>query len=242
MNTLIFDIETVGEEWESIDDITQKQLTKWIDRYAKDANEALRFEEGVKSRLGLSPFTGQIVCLGIYDLQRQQGVIYYLGDSEEREELGAFVLKSKTSEADILREFWEGARLYQKFVSFNGRVFDAPFLVHRSLKHHLAPTKNLLEGRYPAQQKTCRHIDLMDEFTFYGALRSRPSLHLLCRTYGISSPKNTVSAADVERLFREGNTRAIAVYNSGDLLAVRELYEYYRLLPQAGDGESSIEI
>lgn len=231
MATLIFDIETVGEEWTEIDTYTQSQLTKWIPVQTDNERERRRLEDQVKDRLGLSPLTGQIITIGVYDLERDQGVVYYLNDIESKTEKSNWLFKTKTSEADLLREFWEGAEAYDKFVSFNGRSFDVPFLNHRSLVYGIKPSKNLLEGRYPSQQKTCRHVDLMDVFTFYGAMSRRPSLHLLCRAYGIASPKELLDGSEIQGTFAEGQGEEIANYNQADLLATAALYERSQLLP-----------
>ena len=39
MATLIFDIETLGEAWESFDTVSQKTLTRWIKRTTRTKDE-----------------------------------------------------------------------------------------------------------------------------------------------------------------------------------------------------------
>lgn len=231
MSTLIFDIETVGEEYEALDDTTKEVLTRWAQKTAKTDEEYSLLETDIKNGLGFSPLTGYIVAIGLYDLERARGVVYYTGVAGERDiEEGDFIYKERSEEA-MLREFWEGAAKYDTFVTYNGRAFDAPFLMHRSAVSHLKPTKNLLEGRYPYQQKSCRHVDLQDELTFYGAMQRRPSLHLFCRAFGITSPKGEVSGDDVASLFAAKQFTNIARYNSRDVIATTALYkkwlEYY---------------
>jgi 3'-5' exonuclease len=186
--------------------------------------------------LGFSPLTGQLVALGLYDLERAKGVVYYVGRGDEEDFTEEGYSFRQRSEKDILADFWEGAKSYDTFVTFNGRGFDVPFLFHRSAIHGIRPTKNLLEGRYPYQQKSCRHVDLQDELTFYGAMSRRPSLHLFCRAYGIESPKGEVSGDDVAELFREKKFRDIASYNAKDVVATTELYlkwrDYFRFKPE----------
>ncbi len=222
MSTLIFDIETVGAIWSELDEFTQETLLRWVERTARNAEEKETMTRDVQSGLGFSPLTGEIVALGLYDLERTRGVVYYVGDGKDTEE-GPWVYKPR-SEEGLLQDFWAGAISYNTFVTFNGRSFDAPFLYHRSVVHNLRPTVNLLEGRYPHQQKTCRHIDLQDELTFYGAMSRRPSLHLFCRAYGIPSPKGEISGDKVTTLYRAGKTLEIARYNATDVVATRELY------------------
>ncbi|HMO78542.1 MAG TPA: ribonuclease H-like domain-containing protein, partial [Candidatus Paceibacterota bacterium] len=169
-----------------------------------------------------------IVAIGVYDLERQSGAVYYSGlGTEADERVGEYVYKQR-NEATMLAEFWEGARHYDTFVTFNGRGFDVPFLLHRSIANSVKPTKNLLEGRYPYQQKSCRHVDLQDELTFFGAMQRRPSLHLFCRAFGIESPKGEVSGDDVAELFANKKFRDIAHYNAKDVIATTALYKKWQ--------------
>jgi len=225
MATLIFDIETVGEEWSALDETTKHVLTRWVERTSRTEDERERLTVDIRDGLGFSPLTGSIVALGLYDLERDKGVVYYVGEGEDEEDAETGFFYRARTETELLRDFWEGARHYDTFVTFNGRAFDAPFLYHRSVACGVAPTKDLLEGRYPYQQKSCRHVDLQDELTFYGAMNKRPSLHLFCRAYGIKSPKVEVSGDDVAELFRQKKFRDIVRYNAQDVIATKELYE-----------------
>jgi uncharacterized protein YprB with RNaseH-like and TPR domain len=225
-HTLIFDIETVGEEWSELDATTQTMLTRWVDRTIteRDAHEvALR---DIREGLGFSPLTGHIVAIGLYDLERRRGVVYYESDADtEDSEHGDYILKPRT-EVEMLEDFWEGAKEYDTFVTFNGRGFDVPFVNLRSAIRGIRPTQSLMDGRYLYQQKTVRHIDLQDQLTFYGAMHRRPSLHLFCRAFGIESPKaDGVAGDDVALLYKEKKFRDIAMYNAGDVVATTALYK-----------------
>jgi hypothetical protein len=229
MSTLIFDIETVGESWDAFDATTKLSLTRWIDRTADTPEAHAALLRDLKEGLGFSPLTGRIVAIGLYDVERAQGVVFY--DTEGKEvaehEVGEYVLKPRT-EAAMLRDFWEGAKLYDTFVTYNGRGFDVPFLMLRSLVLGIAPTRDLMEGRYLSQQHETRHIDLQDQLSFYGALPRRHSLHLFCRACGIESPKQGVSGDDVAALFAQGKYQDIARYNAQDVRATSELFLRWR--------------
>ncbi len=226
MATLIFDIETVGETWSEIDTVTKEVLTRWIDRTAKTEEEKGSQILDLKQSLGFSPLTGKVVAIGLYDLERKQGAVYYTGEgSEQDEHAGDFILKQR-SEKEMLEDFWEGAKSYDTFVTYNGRGFDVPFLLHRSVALGVLPTCDLMEGRYLYQQKHVRHVDLQDQLTFYGAMFRKPSLHLFCRAYAIESPKaEGVSGDDVADLFLRRQFNDIARYNARDVRATTELYE-----------------
>jgi DNA polymerase elongation subunit (family B) len=226
MATLIFDIETVGESWEDMDITTQDVLSRWIGKTAKNKTEGESQLADLKAGLGFSPLTGKVVAIGVYDIERKQGAVYYTGmGTEIDEEVDDYVLKQR-SEKEMLEDFWEGAKSYDTFVTFNGRGFDVPFLLHRSVASEVMPTCDLMEGRYLYQQKGVRHVDLQDQLTFYGAMFKKPSLHLFCRAYGIESPKSEgVSGDDVAGLFLQKKFREIARYNARDVTATAELYE-----------------
>ena len=230
MATLVFDIETVGEDWDALDATTQSVLTRWIDRTAKNEEEREAQLTDLKEGLGFSPLTGEVVAIGLMDLEREKGVVYYQNrrTSEKEREVGNFTLKPRT-EREMLEDFWEGARDYDTFVTYNGRGFDVPFLVHRSVAHDVTPSRDLMDGRYLYQQRDAKHIDLQDQLTFYGAMFRRPSLHLFCRAFGIESPKaEGVSGDDVAALFKEKKYEEIAEYNVRDVVATAELYERWR--------------
>ena len=233
MATLIIDIKTIAEPWESFDEVTKKSFLQWIPHTNKNKKEYEQELEKVKERLVFSPFTGQIVALGMYDVERRLGAVYYV-DEEKNESFseGDFTFKSRT-EKELLEDFWEGARSYDVFVTFNGRAFDVPFLLHRSVVHGLKPHTTFNQSRYLTKQTFPYHVDLLDEVTFYGATK-RPSLHLLCRAYGIESPKKEEGEEDAE-LFRLKKFRDLARNNALDIIATTELYEKWKthLAPSA---------
>ena len=230
MSTLIFDIETIGEEWNDFDDTTKSVLSRWIDRTAISEEQREAQLTDLKEGLGFSPLTGRIVAIGLYDVERARGVVFYdaHGTTVEDFDDGEYVYKPR-AEAAMLRDFWEGARAYDTFVTFNGRGFDVPFLLLRSVANGITPTRDLMDGRYLYQQKDARHVDLQDQLSFYGAVHRRQPLHLYCRAFGIPSPKaDGISGDDVSRLYKAGKYLDIAKYNARDVTATTELYERWK--------------
>ena len=140
-----------------------------------------------------------------------------------------FKFKALT-EKEMLQKFWQGVLRYNEFVTFNGKSFDLPFLLIRSAVNQVKPTKNLMSNRYLSSQKFgCKHIDLLDELTYYGAVRKKGNLHLWSRAFNITSPKaQGVTGDDVSRLFAEKKYLDIARYNVGDLVATKELFGYWK--------------
>jgi len=229
MRRLILDIETVGEEYDSLDETTQEVLAHWIKKESKTDGEYRVALDDLKNGLGLSPLTGEIAAIGVLDYEKDHVVVYYQAPGEKNKEFEEDgVTYKQMSEKEMLKDFWKGAEVYDEFVTFNGRGFDAPFLMVRSAIHKIKPTRKLMEGRYLYQQRDCRHVDLYDQLTFYGATRRKGGLHLWARAFGIESPKaGGVSGDDVGRLFREKKYLDIARYNVGDLYATRDLYTYW---------------
>jgi hypothetical protein len=228
---LIFDIETIGQNFDEMDEVSQKNLTRWIGREAagNDKKYSAMITE-VKDGLNFSPLTGEIAAIGIYDTEKDKGVVYYQSPDQENRDIFQenFIFKAMTEE-EMLNKFWEGVRHYEEFVSFNGRGFDVPFLMIRSAVHKIRPSINLLADRYLRYPNGgIRHIDLFDQFSFHGVFKRKGNLHLYCKAFGIRSPKaEGISGEDMTSYFRERRYIEIAEYNSWDLIATWELYQVW---------------
>ena len=98
---LIFDIETIGKEFDNLDQTTQASLTRWIRRQAgDDEGKYNALLKDLKDGLGFSPLTGEIVALGLYDTILNKGVVYYqapnVNITENRDK--NFIFKPRRSE------------------------------------------------------------------------------------------------------------------------------------------------
>ena len=231
MPKLVFDIETIGEDFDSLDKTSQEALTRWIKKDSDSEEEYLKELEALKDGLGFSPFTGEVVAIGVLDYEKDKVVITFQAPGENLKEFEEDGVKYKPmSEPEMLENFWKGAQNYDEFITFNGRGFDVPFLMTRSAIHKMKPSKDLMSNRYLSMQRdSAKHIDLQDQMTFYGALRRRGGLHIIARSFGIKSPKDSgIKGEDVGRLFKEKKFKEIARYNAGDLYATRDLYTYWK--------------
>lgn len=230
MSKLIFDIETVGENFDELDETTKITLTKWVKKESKSDSEYQKELQELKDGLGFSPLTGEVVAIGVLDYEKNRGAVYFQAPGENIEETEENGIKFKqASEEEMLDNFWTVAKSYQEFVSFNGRAFDVPFLMVRSAIHNIRPSKDLMSNRYLNSQKyDAKHIDLLDQLSFYGAVWKKGNLHLWSRAFGIESPKaQGITGEDVGKLFKEKKFLDIAKYNTGDLFATKNLYEYW---------------
>uniref|UniRef100_A0A7C4LZH0 Predicted 3'-5' exonuclease PolB-like domain-containing protein n=1 Tax=candidate division CPR3 bacterium TaxID=2268181 RepID=A0A7C4LZH0_UNCC3 len=226
MSKLVFDIETIGRDWDEFDELTKNDLTRWL---KKDnlSDEDTEFKvNNIKDETGLSPLTGEIVSVAIYDVERGLGAVYFQAPEASEPiffEEGGIKYQSMT-EAEILKTFWDIALKYKEFITFNGRGFDAPFIMIRSAINEITPSVDLMEGRYLYQQRGVKHLDIYDQMTFYGATSKKGSLHLFCRAFDIPSPKTGGGGNEVGHLFKEKKYEEIARYNMGDVIATKDLY------------------
>jgi DNA polymerase elongation subunit (family B) len=216
MSQIIFDIETVGKDFESLDKATQEYLL----RYAETEDE----KEEIKDRLSFYPLTAEVVAIGLLNPDTQKGLVFFQTTGEPLLPFEEDNIRYETgTEKEILEKFWDVIKDYNQFITFNGRGFDCPFILIRSAIHRIKPKKDLMPNRYNDM-----HVDLLDHLTFYGATRRRFSLDMWCRAFGIKSPKEGgITGYEVKDLFRAGRYIDIARYCVGDLRATRELLSYW---------------
>lgn len=219
MTRLIFDIETIGVEFNSLDEKSKEYVLE----FAKSPEE----EERKKEELCFSPLTGEIVAIGILNPDTNKGALYFRDPSGKLEKKSENDIQYTPleSEKEVLKEFWQTAQLYDQFVTFSGHAFDCPYLAIRSAVQKIKPSKNLLQNRYGFGT----HVDLYDRLTNFGAMREgRRNLHMWCQAFGIESPKaKGVTGDNVGQLFKEKKYMEIAQYCADDLWATKSLFEYW---------------
>ncbi len=223
---LVLDIETIGQDFDSFDESSKEYILK----YAENEDEVRAAKEG----LGFSPLTGEIVAIGMLNPDTNRGAVYYQSPEIQQEPVEEDGIEYVSdTEAGILGKFWETVKHYDQIITFNGRGFDAPFLILRSAMHEIKPTKELMPNRY-----NLSHCDLIDLLTFYGAVRRKFSLHMWCKAFGIKSPKEEgVTGYEVPELFKEQQYLTIARYCVGDLYATKELFEYWEKYVKFSPGQ-----
>lgn len=218
MKKLVIDIETVGIPWEEHDPYVREYLMKGLTE--EGAEETRRAG-------GLSPFRGKIVAIGVIrtDDGRSCALYEVPGQTDLRvEKAGARTYISGT-EKQILEKFWEWFDNDSRFISFNGRQFDGPFLMIRSAVNGVQPRRDLVGYRYQMHP----NCDLREALNFYGTTNNRQfkfNLDLACKTFGIPTSKGEgVDGRSVESWYRAGRHREIADYCLEDVRATWELYE-----------------
>src|SRR5581483_5655524 len=107
MSKLVFDIETVGVDFEGLDPQAQEYLLKAA---RTDEERAL-----VPDQLSFSPLTGKIVAIAVLNPDTNKGAVYFQApgqESQETEEDGVTYISG--TEPEILERFWKTAAYYDQ--------------------------------------------------------------------------------------------------------------------------------
>ncbi len=230
---VVFDLETVG--------LSAEELGEHRLAYLMRGAESDEEQESVASRFALNPFTAKIVTIGagVYDVSTsgsvdvvREGVLQMTHDGREgKEQLSDGTTMALGDEKSVINGFWSLLEHYRgaHLVSFNGRGFDAPFLMLRSAVHRIRPIRDLMSGtkfNYPL------HTDLADELAFYSFSKDGPSrrfnFDFYMKSFGLTSPKEEgVDGSMVGDLFAKGEERVIAEYCLRDVRATLDLYMFW---------------
>ena len=204
-STLVVDIETVGQDASEIPERASEIMMAGLNAEEQTA---------VRERFGLDPCTGRIVCVGLYWLEVDRSRAY-----------------CQTDERELLSNFWADLAQVRptRFVTFNGKSFDFPYIIVRSaILGVMAPRDVLLDTRRFA---TDRHFDVREALTNYDRYR-KGTLEYFCQIFGVASPKNGMDGSHVGEYYKAGRIDEIAEYCLADCRATGALYErirhYYR--------------
>jgi DNA polymerase elongation subunit (family B) len=222
MRRIVFDIETCAYPFESLAESQKEYLLRYADKEPDPEKRQLMIDDAVRYT-SLYPFTSKCIVIGIYDVEKEKSFVYYESEkkSEWTSEDGRVQYKG-LSEKEMLESFWRVAKRVDQFITFNGRNFDVPFLMMRSAMIGVKVTKNLMGYRYGDE-----HIDLLEQFTFYGLTR-KFNLDFYCQSFGIESPKSKdISGMEVKNLYEAGRIKDIAVYCSKDIYATYQLLKIW---------------
>jgi 3'-5' exonuclease len=213
--TVVIDIETAGQPWESLDDAQRT----YLERNARSEEERLRMPEN----MSLWPLTGKIIVIAMLNPDSGRGRIWYEKTDGRVEETSTDRRFTFVGDEEVvcLTEFWKAMRRFHRFVTFNGRGFDGPFLMLRSAALGVTVTRNLVGYRYALRP----HTDLLEALSFFGASR-KWNLDFACKAFGVPSPKEQgMDGFSVGHFYRAGRLREIANYCRRDVEATAGLYQ-----------------
>lgn len=130
-----------------------------IERYITDAKaEAL-------NKLALSPLTGRIILIGLLfdkDPQLSNQTQYSINMKP------VWYVPIQGDEKDILNKFWMTFNKYifndVDIVSFNGKAFDLPFIMNRTLINNVQMPRKIPMGDYLNKYRHSPHLDVYNWF------------------------------------------------------------------------------
>jgi hypothetical protein len=205
-STLVVDIETVGIDPGALPPRAMEILLSGAE------DEETRNQ--ILERMSLDPCTGRIICIGVHWIEMERSRAYCQSDEKE-----------------LLSNFWSDLAQIRptRFVTFNGKSFDFPYInVRSAILGVLAPRDMLLDTRRFA---TDRHFDVREALTNYDRYR-KGTLEFFCEIFGVASPKKGIDGSKVGGYFRQGRLDEIAEYCLADCRATGQLYQkirhYYR--------------
>jgi 3'-5' exonuclease len=132
-------------------------------------------------------------------------------------------------EGGMLADFADFVNKWEPtLVTWNGRGFDLPVLMLRSLRYGVAAPWYYRKPGYRHRYSTTSHVDLCDILADHGATRMT-SLHGAARLVGLPG-KDGVDGSQVEALYRTGQIEALRGYCLSDVAQTAFLFLRYRLL------------
>lgn len=210
--TLVFDLETVGKDFEELDPVEQDYLLNSLEKNTEDKEEA-------KTKTGLYSVFGSICAAGMYDPDLNKGTTIVISNKEIDPEKDNFTYIIVKDEKELIEKFWEISKEYTNFVTYNGINFDFPYLINRSIINRIKVPLNY-------QKYSHNFIDLMDKFK----QNNRGfRLEILAKAMGIENPKEEgIHGGDVNILFKNKEYKQIADYVSRDAYSTYLLYQIYK--------------
>ena len=218
-NILFLDIETVPEtaNFNELDSEMQALYEQKTQYQRKDDFSAEEFYD----RAGIWAEFGKIVCISV----------------------GFFVIKGDVRNFRVTSFFGDEAKLLKDFNNllnnhFNGpqhllcghnaKEFDIPYICRRLLINGLKlPSVINIAGKKPWE---IAHLDTLELWKF-GDYKAYTSLSLLCHVFGIPTPKDDISGADVARVYYENDAESyksglerVKAYCEKDVLALVQLF------------------
>jgi DNA polymerase elongation subunit (family B) len=214
MASCVIDIETCALD----DDQIAPALVEKLEGAAED-------DEDWREALGLYALGASVVTIGLYSPETGRAAMLYddrhgLLDTIEAPPRVDQVKLVGADERALLREFWGMVKEFGTIVSYNGRGFDVPFLLQRSLIHGVDVSRNLMPPRFSSMRE---HMDLAELLSQFRATRPY-GLEAWSQALGIQSPKEgEVKGAGVSAAFRAGRIQEIVEYCLRDVVATAEI-------------------
>lgn len=213
-----WDIETVPLPQSAYTDVHTKRLEKNLAREMKhdpsrDEDDARRLVQSV------CPLLGWICCLSVRR---------YDGQNERSNDPRSYTAENPEQERRLLSDFWRDVSMMPAatWITFNGKRFDAPFLLARTYAVGLTPTRWDLLDRHLYRHHP--HTDLSHLFKYLG-------LADVCALLGVESPKQSdlfdavLDGSQVAPAVQAGRIDRVAEYCERDVTATLDCYHRTKL-------------
>jgi hypothetical protein len=235
---LFLDIETAPQQAQ-LDALSPEWQALWADkaggRWAADRREAdpaLTPAQLYRSA-GLFAEFGRVICISIGLLQRGQFYIKSYAGHDEAALLAEFA--QYLDRAATQPDGQDGKRRILHLCAHNGKEFDFPFLARRMVVLQV-PLPQLLriQGKRPWEVP---HLDTLELWKF-GDYKAYTSLRLLAQCFGLPSPKDDISGADVYRVFYlEHDLPRIVAYCQKDVITLVRVLQRMLYQPPITDAQ-----
>jgi len=214
MATCVLDIETAP--------LDENDIAPALVESLKNAAED---EEDWRERLGLYALGASVIVIGLYSPERGRAAMLYddrhgsIQEIQKPEGVTQVTLVGG-DEKTLLTEFWKMVRSFGTVVTYNGRGFDIPFLMQRSLIREVGITRNLMPPRFSSMNE---HMDLAEVLSQFRATRPY-GLEAWAQACGVASPKQgDVKGAEVGKAFADKRQPEIVEYCLRDVVATAEI-------------------
>lgn len=214
---IAWDIETCPLP---LDSFTEAQQYRYEQQLAAgNVSDAEAEDEISRKARSLHPMLGWICCLSV-------AATYDPGQSRR---VRSYTASTPADERSLLESFWnDAARIGKRnvtWITFNGKRFDAEFLLTRTLRHGLLPLRSDLLDQYPYSHTP--HCDLLTVWR-----RAAMRLEDVCELLGVESPKRDLNGGAVFAAIEAGDIEAVTHYCEADVKAT--LACYARMFPMLG--------
>lgn len=224
-NMLFLDIETVPQTY-FYDDLTPETRTLFEAKNRMKINEEKTGSQVYQDLGGIQSEFGKIVCISVGMVKNSvTGRTIRVKSFAHEDE---FTLLNQFKR--LLDDHYRNGIL----CGHNAKEFDFPYLCRRMLIHGIALPQALdIAGKKPWE---IRHLDTMELWKF-GDYKAFTSLALLCHVFGVPTPKDDITGADVARVYYEDqDLQRIAVYCEKDVIALIQVFLKMHLEPLVEEG------
>lgn len=167
---LFFDIETYK-------DVSDENYIAWKQAgisAPSNYKDPIKIAENIaqqKAEMGdkfaLSPLTGKIILVGLLsDVKLSES---WSNATHKHNEKEYWLIQLTGDEREILSKFWDVLKLQalkagDHLVSYNGKQFDLPFLLHRSTILNIKPSQRIVITKMLNKYQHEPHLDLFNWF------------------------------------------------------------------------------